>query len=225
MTPGRPGGPRGYSAAGFRACRVIDAGRPGRGSAGNDHSQRNGRVGRHFGLCRSCTALRRHRPRGPGAKAPGGFLPAFAIKSGAPTAQARPRGHPGGKARAGRTHRCAPTELGERGVGARRPRNQPPVAGGAPSSVTASPCHLPPRGKASGDAYFNWKKRENPMDYEAGTYDIAVIGAGQGPREAGTRLWARTSVFASGENLAAGAIHLPRGCKITLGSRVARRIR
>ena len=68
--------------------------------------------------------------------------------------------------------------------------------------------------------------RELPMqNYEAGTYDIAVIGAGQGPREAGTRPWARTSVFASGENLAAGAIHLPRGCKITLGSRVARRIR
>ena len=52
--------------------------------------------------------------------------------------------------------------------------------------------------------------------FPAGQFDIAVIGAGHpGPRGAGPRLPARPSVFRlPAENLAAGAIHLPRGCKM-----------
>ena len=57
----RPGGPGRYSAAAVRACRVIDAGRPRRGSACHETKKGTGR-GCTPGSCFVCTAFRRHEP-------------------------------------------------------------------------------------------------------------------------------------------------------------------
>ena len=57
----RPGGPGRYSAAAVRACRVIDAGCPRRGSACHETQKGTGR-GCTPGSCFVCTAFRRHEP-------------------------------------------------------------------------------------------------------------------------------------------------------------------
>ena len=57
----RPGGPGRYNAAAVRACRVIDAGRPRRGSACHETKKGTGR-GCTPGSCFVCTAFRRHEP-------------------------------------------------------------------------------------------------------------------------------------------------------------------
>ncbi len=57
----RPGGPSRYNAAAVRACRVIDAGRPRRGSACHETKKGTGR-GCTPGSCFVCTAFRRHEP-------------------------------------------------------------------------------------------------------------------------------------------------------------------
>ena len=57
----RPGGPGRYSVAMIRACGVIDAGRPRRGSACDGHKKGTGR-GCTPGSCLLCTACRRHEP-------------------------------------------------------------------------------------------------------------------------------------------------------------------
>ena len=82
-------------ADGNKFCPAIDAGRPRRGSARNDHSQRSRRVGRPGGLCRLIPACRR-RPQGPGAAAPGLFFPPISLgkKWGRPPRRRAPRGHP-----------------------------------------------------------------------------------------------------------------------------------
>ena len=57
----RPGGPGRYSVAMIRACGVIDAGRPRRGSACHETKKGTGR-GCTPGSCFVCTAFRRHEP-------------------------------------------------------------------------------------------------------------------------------------------------------------------
>ena len=93
----RPGGPGRYSAAAVRACRVIDAGCPRRGSACHETQKGTGR-GCTPGSCFVCTAFRRHEPPYwgvQGGRSPPGpsFSPFLREEMRAPAAQAC---HPGG---------------------------------------------------------------------------------------------------------------------------------
>ena len=88
----RPGGPGRYSAAAVRACRVIDAGRPRRGSACHETKKGTGR-GCTPGSCFVCTAFRRHEPPYwgvQGGRSPPALLspPFLREEMGAPAAQA-----------------------------------------------------------------------------------------------------------------------------------------
>ena len=88
----RPGGPGRYSAAAVRACRVVDAGRPRRGSACHETKKGTGR-GCTPGSCFVCTAFRRHEPPYwgvQGGRSPPALLspPFLREEMGAPAAQA-----------------------------------------------------------------------------------------------------------------------------------------
>ena len=108
----RPGGPGRYSAAAVRACRVIDAGRPRRGSACNETKKGTGR-GCTPGSCFVCTAFRRHEPPYwgvQGGRSPPALLSPhfFGKKWGRP-----PRRHPpGGWASTRRADTVRPYGLG-----------------------------------------------------------------------------------------------------------------
>ena len=108
----RPGGPGWYSAAAVRACRVIDAGRPRRGSACNETKKGTGR-GCTPGSCFVCTAFRRHEPPYwgvQGGRSPPALLSPhfFGKKWGRP-----PRRHPpGGWASTRRADTIRPYGLG-----------------------------------------------------------------------------------------------------------------
>ena len=108
----RPGGPGRYSAAAVRACRVIDAGRPRRGSACHETKKGTGR-GCTPGSCFVCTAFRRHEPPYwgvQGGRSPPALLSPhfFGKKWGRP-----PRRHPpGGWASTRRADTIRPYGLG-----------------------------------------------------------------------------------------------------------------
>ena len=108
----RPGGPGWYSAAAVRACRVIDAGRPRRGSACHETKKGTGR-GCTPGSCFVCTAFRRHEPPYwgvQGGRSPPALLSPhfFGKKWGRP-----PRRHPpGGLASTRRADTIRPYGLG-----------------------------------------------------------------------------------------------------------------
>ena len=108
----RPGGPSRYNAAAVRACRVIDAGRPRRGSACHETKKGTGR-GCTPGSCFVCTAFRRHEPPywgGQGGRSPPALLSPhfFGKKWGRP-----PRRHPpGGWASTRRADTIRPYGLG-----------------------------------------------------------------------------------------------------------------
>ena len=124
----RPGGPGWYSVAMIRACGVIDAGRPRRGSACDGHKKGTGR-GCTPGSCLLCTACRRHEPPywgAQGGRSPPALLSPhfFGKKWGPRPGRPVPRGAP----------RCENVE----------PLIRPSVRTGAPS-----PCG----GKASGGGY------------------------------------------------------------------------
>ena len=108
----RPGGPGRYNAAAVRDCRVIDAGRPRRGSACHETKKGTGR-GCTPGSCFVCTAFRRHEPPywgGQGGRSPPALLSPhfFGKKWGRP-----PRRHPpGGWASTRRADTIRPYGLG-----------------------------------------------------------------------------------------------------------------
>ena len=108
----RPGGPGRYNAAAVRACRVIDAGRPRRGSACHETKKGTGR-GCTPGSCFVCTAFRRHEPPYwgvQGGRSPPALLSPhfFGKKWGRP-----PRRHPpGGWASTRRADTIRPYGLG-----------------------------------------------------------------------------------------------------------------
>ena len=94
----RPGGPGRYSVAMIRACGVIDAGRPRRGSACDGHKKGTGR-GCTPGSCLLCTACRRHEPPywgAQGGRSPPALLSPhfFGKKWGRPPRRRVPRGEP-----------------------------------------------------------------------------------------------------------------------------------
>ena len=124
----RPGGPGRYSVAMIRACGVIDAGRPRRGSACHETKKGTGR-GCTPGSCLLCTACRRHEPPywgAQGGRSPPALLSPhfFGKKWGPRPGRPVPREAP----------RCENVE----------PLIRPSVRTGAPS-----PCG----GKASGGGY------------------------------------------------------------------------
>ena len=125
----RPGGPGRYSAAAVRACRVIDAGRPRRGSACHETKKGTGR-GCTPGSCFVCTAFRRHEPPYWGARvgeAPRPFFPPISS------------GRNGGARRAGTRREAGPPPDGRilsapTGLAVGVPRWSGPPPGDAPVS-------------------------------------------------------------------------------------------
>ena len=144
----RPGGPGRYSAAAVRACRVIDAGNPRRGSACDGHKKGTGR-GCTPGFCLACTAHAAMSPRTGGRR---GELPRpllfphfFGKKWGPRPGRPRPaRGYPREPSCRGRRP--------ERSRTARRGRRAPRAGDSGGGGILSTPTgrgSYPPAGQAS----------------------------------------------------------------------------